>query len=1134
MSGPTSMVPTAIPYSFQQAFNTSLSPAVATGRDASFFDRSKAYTPHTAITDNSFQHFTDTFWRTKQPEILLSFFHAGLMGPEQVNFLTSRVLPFRETTTEEFKFITWTYDFTLMEIVPPGALPSQQISHMEEYSVRLDRWGQQFQMFDEELTTELGKQHFIENSVQMGINRLSTIKLVAITALTSPEIIDNSDSFSYGRMDSENLDSSLRKRAQAFCPLSRESTHVVQSIFSLIQIGMNTIAQLTGLKPDTYILPPSSDIILQQTKPEQTFFFEYEGFDPTPKVILGLNTPLMLPNGISTFIMDLPRVSNRQQNTENLDILKEHTIIGEFYLMHSNYVNLCQDPKCFEPDIKDIEVFDLARNDWIRVIFRDAILKAGVFTVNQDGQYDWYPKMYNHTEESMFHRQVLDGVSLVEYVLQMGNLEGENGAKRTAQHLLSKFLAENVSIYKSYDSVISDAKALIRNIANQVPTIPNYIGVDDPTRTAVDPADTTKTVPSPLLHVFNVEELDVPVFEKSGVTNIRIASHDLNGAMVLNDAVFPNNMQYPAGMTNYSSLKSLSEYNGTKENLKSVSGKIRPFIELIENLTSFLQTHLPDSELLNKDNIQPWIDSDLIGNVLIESFIGRLEPILFNSGAAVGAADDTFMGRLLTKDFVDLINDTTGLEVFLKNQIAKNDDYPVYKVLLVLNEAKVGAEKFVDDYNNAGEKEKKTMENKLYQAALKRKESLPQPSRRASAKAPQGTYIATSLDATPGMVEYLSKDTSGTLFVGKHGSHGTAAVDVTDKDARNEFMTNAKKSILFIKSQMNALERHSSLSFLTPKVDSESPMHEERRVSIGRAFSFRDDFSDDAPKKKIGVSLGDSRKKMMETHFIGDAVSNIRVMDTLGSPLMMIIYHAFLTSKNIPRTMMNLIEHKVYVPLNVLLTRPQIRLETSASVLCVSNMGNTYYIQGQQYNGPSSTGMRAYTVYLKFGCVIRNPKAAFYIPNTKMTHYLAGLSTQYFEVGDGSALMDQIERKEHADVSLIPLIVPATYRPESEILYLAKIETLDTKTTKIPMIEYYDGLWQFTTNTYGLAELRRLSKGAYYSLFKGTHFRWNPATQLFDVKIKGTGHLSEMCYVGCRGAFDGTQLFKKPQEQSVR
>ncbi len=1089
---------------FAAANTTLMSPDIRANVSGSYFDRGTPYVPHNALIDSSFQHFNDTYFRIQQPEEILTVFHAGFTGPDQMEAVMGRLLPPQETTKEKFVVKMYYFDFVNMDVVPPGAIPDQQTAHMEEYNVRLNRYGQQFEMFDEELTTSEGYGLFLGHVAQQSISRFTTFLITGMYALTDERIKERSDVENFGDPENTPIDESLRKRAQGFGSMGVESQSSVQTISSHIQIGQSIISKLSGMKPENLILPPGSDILLQQTKPEQTYYFEYEGLNPTPRVVMGLNSPLILPNGIATFIAALPRLSGRQDNSE-FDVLKQHSVIGEYYLMNSD-PRSCDD-KGFVKDKRNIQIFDIERNDWIEVPFRDAVLKSKVFKVadnNPEIGYDWddeFKSFPNHgkSNEEMFVYNGLEGPQLIDYILQMSGINGENGAKRTAEHLLSKFLSEYNTVMLSAEKVLSDASLIIKKIAQQVPTA-NYVSNAGATFLQ------TGAARAPL-------QPEIDRMTKKGVPVMNVTDSNTNGGVKINNnASLPATMDYPAGLVSYSNLKSITEYAGIDPKVNALKEKLKAFIDLIDNLTSFLKRYLPHSELLDAKNIQPWIHSDMIGNVLVESMFGRFSPILIAGGGANNVTD-SFKGKAVSPESLILIGGSPELQAFLTDRINENDSYPVEAAVQVISKFSNGnIAEFFTKYNANKPEGQVNIAKKIYNEAVKIK----------PAPAPQsgtvfGTYAMTGIEATPGFVTAFENDKTN------FGNYIPA--DLHDMGATAN-VSDLKKSVAFanVKSRLPADERHADLRFLYNNIGTQLP--------ISKPFSFKSMEgifdTDSIQTKKIGVSFPDSMKKIRDDQFVGGGFTNVKSVDTIGGTLLGIVLHVFLTCRNVPDTLMRLLENEIYVPFNALLTRPQIRVDVSGAILSASRVGKTYYLRGQVYNPVNENGKRRYTIYLKFGCVVDKPDAVFYIPAVKFSGYHGGLSSEFFEYDpDRRALKNQIDRSENSGQSLISMLVPPEWKPASEILFLTDIKARDKKSKNIPSREYYDYIWEFTPYAAELAGAKRMEKNVFYSLFRGTYFRWDHSKECYsnDCLINGTGHLRGKVYVGCKAAFDGNMLF---------
>ncbi len=1019
---------------------------VVPNRDfGSYFDREKMYTPHNAIIDSTFQHFNDTYYRTQAPQEVLKIYHSGFTDPDKMEFILGRILPLQETTKEKFVVKSWTFDFKNMDIVPPGAIPDQQTAHMEEFNFTIDRYGQQFEMMDEELTTAEGYSVFLGHAAQMGINRFTTMILTGLFSLAAPEIIDRSEREGFGDFDTVSIDDSLRKKAQSFACLSVESNSSVQSINSVIQVGSSVIAKLSNMKPENLILPPGSDIILQQTKPEQTYYFEYTGLDPTPRVIMGINSPLILPSGIATFIAALPRFSARQSN-EEFDVLKTQCVLGEYFLMSST---LHRNEDCmFLPDKKNIEIFDLERNDWIEISFRDCILRSKIFREISDSNdkfkrgdgYEWDREFMNYNGmDSMFHYKTMKGAQLVEYVLQMNDIDKDAGAKRTAEHLVAKFLSEYNTYNTSADRVLLDGKVLFR--------------------------DYVMTEPK------NEDDID------------------------------------KLGDISYTSFKAASRTENGKQ--------LEPFISLMESLISFLRTYLPSSELLSEKNIQPWIDSDDVGNVLFESFFGRFPPLLKRSEGVFGG--ERYQGRDVSKFNMSLLNDDPKFKEFIDNRLKENTNYPVNSALDVITKYYAGRyNEFWTAYEKDDEKSRKALLGKIYNEALKMES---QNKNEKTNVVPLGKWKFTGRSATPGIVSYFNriKDFGGE---GGKTNYAVGSLIHLGEPETDENVIKNLPAFKNVKAKIGIVERHGDLAFLHKKIGTNQPK------SGSRPFSF-DTREENIGSKKIGVSYQDSLKKIHDEHFVGNAFTNIKAVETTGGSLLSVFLHAFLTCRDVPNTIMRLIDNEIYVPLNVLLTRPQMRVYTSSAILCANNVGNTYYIKGQAYNPVTEYGKRRYTVYLKFGCLVSVPEAVFNIPSVKMSGYIAGMTSEFFEFKKGGELLDQINRNDHFCKSLIPLIVPANWKPSSDILYLTDIKTKDKKHRNIPMRDYYDDVWGFTNTANDLSQRRKIERNVFYSLFRGTYFKWNHITESYNKEtlVKGTGFFRDKQYIGARPAMDGVALF---------
>lgn len=1123
---------------------------------------------------------------------------------EKHDFITKLVLPFQEVGILAWEETTWYIDFSIADDLPMESLARQVSASARREEIRLQRKGMEIRFHQSELNDPTGREVVKAKMDQVIINLHTSLFLIGLLALVNANPKRTMFLELLGDPTQKGWSTYLKTRRQFFGIGSVKYIGEKTPFSRIIHQAQNVITQ-KGQQPATVlILPPGAEKMVDCiAEPKKVFGYMYEKDNPTPREVEVLDSLFTTSTGVKAFIVPTPYLHDNQLGlARHLNMLLGRSIVSEFYRMtsvHGMVTGVERDPKD-----KDVQIYDLAKDDWVHINFCDALVHSGIFqeigvdsmpptSPNGDvppryefsSHFVFFLKDGKGEKHNLFSRfnEVTGKWMPIETIGQMDQKFIGEGLKITADDIARKF---SVIYQKSSPSgFVSPSSAIVSGlmIRNRIAAEPyeeayfqavaaanlnnQPTGVDNAGNITYMPIKTPKKV---LDRYRSGTEFSVPEWQQQPNGSLKIPVPDNNLSF---------NAKYPPGAINFCNLVELSSHSIDKSSYwYELGSQLKPFVNTITELSQMLTTMLPHSKLIKLSAIPAYIHSNDPSNALAEVFLSP-PPLWLSPPTTLGPDKRPFnvssiniLNVMIPQNYMDFFNKLSNNAGRKMEEIAKkiledsvddrNFDIPKF----IYHLSKVNPEQLTTEQVEWN-KFKKAMLDYKFESPLvqqssktskKKTESnvLPVPDVvKPSSAFPDSPSISpwrTSFAATPGIIKTIDMNNNNFVFF-------------SDEDKLNlTHMGNEKPdenhpALKFLGSELDITQVYKNIhgvKFVENKkmdMPSEDPYRPYSRTrkrksafdpveSVSMHFADRgfgyDDYddmksvqhSDDFLKTNfIGAKLTLNEVKKIHEKNVAErydktVVQNLLLHNTCQDSVTKIILLALIASDHPVDTLLRLCKNNVYIPVDIILTRPQMVLEMLAAILCGENIGKTYLADQNIY--PSfKTGV--YEVQFNFytGANVNEKKRVVVFNDAFHSDWYSGCSTEYFNF-ETHALDNGLENAAMRKKSLIPMIVGPLSNLRDEMLFLAQERHSAPEYPKVETGAFYDRVFQISKISLDFLSNIKLNMVAPvdYVLQQGDNRTWNPRLGNWEYN-PGSSELGHRMKKGCLTSFQGNTTF---------
>lgn len=1067
--------------------------------------------------------------------------HQGVR--ENNNYILTRVMPWKRTDNLIYKKEYVIFDWNDINIVPYGTYAGNVTSSEQETITRLQRYGHGLE-FDRTMVRntagEKALRYFRAQYDQLTKDIATAATLMALVALKEARSPEEYYKLSFGSFQ-EEAENTVRKEAAAFLCFARASTNGTNELIPYLQLGIR-ILKGAGYMPNVLIYPQNAEGLMIRNLEEKTInYFDWDVMNNTMSKKTGTQDLNIIPGtGIAVYTTPEIRIQKYAQKARHdlTHILEETATISEFYVMSMKDFDSDRE---FTSEHVGIDIWSYVHNNWVRIDYHDAFKNCIYFQEGQHGNLDWNPHFKDwtshsavahskddekhahsdlHSRQSIFCRSV-DYTSKKSPVRYLGDIkigEGVNaishkGFRRMTMSIVAKLM--RMSTEKIGD-VFSSGLHIMRSIADSVPD-DTYIN-DLIAKNTANAHQDGSGIP---------QQWKDRMKQQYAPSNL--SSTDRNSFGFLNLPDKAANLEYPPGFCSFPGLKTISaEANGTS-GWKSLGERVKPFVELIEQIDSYLKVLLPDSVLNDKGNIPHYYWTNDTSTLLIQSLMNQFSPCFLDLSGKTSQVPLTKEQIFSTE--IEKITDLKTLDDDIKKSISKfmikmtTQDFdfdPVNFLSMIppteIEKIKTADPKDVDKilrnvYNIYKTSKKISVGSDPSSSAKKQKKEYSIPTG-------ANEWYLSPLSATPGVITYIKN---------YDASVSKATIKILPADPELNFSSPVAQDQVATHAHFAMIHEHLKTENWARSMKNLVSVTETYQKTGASVF----DFGESRSRAHQEVHGASAQHDTHRRQFSENLAENIQLLMFEPNYLVRIVSMFLLFSQHVPKTLQHLIRQDCAIPFDIILLRPVINIRTACCILCAagnaginpeedSPLGFVLYIQGYPERTAVQGGIVRDNFYWDMAAIVENPDRVWIQHNAVPVKVVSGLNVGWIKPGTNLFAMRTQEDKNGTMGSLVSIVVSDNWKPHNDILTL--IDSDQTKLNKPPGLAYFDKYFNFSSTSTRVT--RHNSSNAFGLAMQGTYYTRDHFQKQWSIRQQGTSHISDLVYQGAAEHFRAGGKFK--------